>query len=93
MLGANVLVMFLIDFLEQARVTSKQIAVERNSDLLLFRESCTLKGSWSIMEYKYTYRRISKLKLGAWCSRDNGLHIVCAAFTSQCTIQLLPTEL
>lgn len=30
MLGANVLVMFLIDFLEQARVTSKQIAVERN---------------------------------------------------------------
>lgn len=44
MLGANVLVMFLIDFLEQARVTSKQIAVERNSDLLLLREGCTLKG-------------------------------------------------
>ena len=42
MLGANVLVMFLIDFLEQARVTSKQIAVERNSDLLLLREGCTL---------------------------------------------------
>ncbi len=37
MLGANVLVMFLIDFLEQARVTSKQIVVERNSDLLLFK--------------------------------------------------------
>lgn len=48
MLGANVLVMFLIDFLEQARMTSKQIAVERNSDLLLLREGCTLKGSGSI---------------------------------------------
>lgn len=44
MLGANVLVMFLIDFLEHARVTSKQIAVERNPDLLLLREGCTLKA-------------------------------------------------
>lgn len=44
MLGANVLVMFLIDFLEQARVTSKQIAVKRNSDLFLLREGCTLRG-------------------------------------------------
>lgn len=46
MLGANVLVMFLIDFLEQARVASKQIAVERNSDLLLLREGCALKGTF-----------------------------------------------
>lgn len=44
-LGANVLVVFLIDFLEQTRVTSKQIAVERNPDLLLLREGCTLKDS------------------------------------------------
>lgn len=46
MLGTNVLVMFLIDFLEQARVASKQIAVERNSDSLLLRERCTLKGTF-----------------------------------------------
>lgn len=45
MLGANVLVMFLIDFLEQARVPSKQIAVERKSDLLLLREGCTFLNS------------------------------------------------
>lgn len=38
MLGANVLVMFLIDFLELVRLTSKQIAVERMSDLFLLRE-------------------------------------------------------
>lgn len=44
MLGANVLVMFLIDFLEHAGVTSKQIAVERNPDLLLLREGCTLEA-------------------------------------------------
>lgn len=63
MLGANVLVMFLIDFLEQARVTSKQIAVERNSDLLLLREGCTLKGLDSFF-FLFKYLRRSKLKLG-----------------------------
>lgn len=36
MQGANVLVMFLIDFLEQARVTSKQICVERSPDSVGF---------------------------------------------------------
>lgn len=66
MLGANVLVMFLIDFLEQARVTSKQIAVERKSDLLLLREGCTLKSSQRfLLLFKFKYLRISRLKLGS----------------------------
>lgn len=65
MLGANVLVMFLIDFLEQARVTSKHIAVERNSDLLLLWEGCTLKGLDSFFFFfKFKYLHRSKLKLG-----------------------------
>lgn len=37
MQGANVLVMFLIDFLEQARVTSKQICVKRSRDSAAFK--------------------------------------------------------
>lgn len=55
MLGANVLVMFLIDFLEQARVTSKQGAIERNSDLLLLKEGCTLRDSGSLFLFLFFY--------------------------------------
>lgn len=63
MLGANVLVMFLIDFLEQATVTSKQIAVERNSDLLLLKEGCTERLR-QVYFFLLKYSCISKLKLG-----------------------------
>lgn len=37
MQGANVLVMFLIDFLERARMTSKQICVKRSRDSVAFK--------------------------------------------------------
>lgn len=67
MLAANVLVMFLIDFPEQARVASKQKAVERNSDSLLLREGCTQfwylqythpSSNWDCVKADYTEENI-----------------------------------